>query len=149
MGDNTVHKHWYEKNPMCLSLEKHVMSKQFPDFSFELLDNGSAAWVGKIATPELHGEYHVLVVYDNNHPCCHEEFSSVKVYPICPDVDEMFDSETASNLRRWVWRDASDNKYMRLHTNKETLDDPRIIHTAASFLHKAVVWLKNYENAYK
>lgn len=139
---------WYENNPVLLEVEKIVMSKHFPDFSFEFMDDGRASWTGVITSSEQHKEYAVLVVYDVNHPTCHEEFSSVKIYPVIPDTDEMFDSVTEYRRREWLLKDTCDNGFMCLHTDLTNIDNSTTL-TAAFFLQKAIVWVNNYENEFK
>lgn len=137
---------WYENNPALLEAEKIAMSKHFPNFNFEFMDDGRASWTGAIISSELHKEYHVMVVYDNNHPHnYYEDYSSVKIYPILPDADEMFDTITETEQREWLLKDDCDNKFMRLITKKEDIDNQNTVQTAASFLHKATAWVDNYE----
>lgn len=139
-------KHWYELNPTLFEAEKLAMSKLFPQFTLDKLDDGRLCWIGKISSSELKGEYNTLVVYDNNHPHCCEEYSSVKIYPVFPDIDEMLGTWfPASMIIKWTLKDAEGNKYMRLRTEKEAVDDINIIKTAASFLNKAIYWLRRIE----
>lgn len=137
---------WYENNPTLLEAEKFAMNKHFPKFNFEIMDDGRASWIGTIISSELHKEYHVLVVYDNNHPHNYfEDYSSVKIYPIFPDADEMFDTVAESDRRGWLLHDECDNNFMRLITKREDIDNQSTVQTAASFLLKATAWVDNYE----
>lgn len=137
---------WYENNPTLLEAEKFAMNKHFPKFNFEIMDDGRASWIGTIISSELHKEYHVLVVYDNNHPHNYfEDYSSVKIYPIFPDADEMFGTVSDLDYKEWLLQDAFNNKFMRLFTNREDIDNQSTVQTAASFLYKATVWVDKYE----
>lgn len=140
---------WYENNPVLLEAEKIVMSKHFPDFNYEVMADGRASWAGVITSSEEHKEYAVLVVYDNYHPFCYEEYSSVKIYPVFPDVDEIFGSISDTEKRDWLLKDGNENEYMLLRTEPDKLDNGATVHTAASFLHKAISWVNNYEIKFK
>ena len=85
---------WYEINPDLLEAEKMVMRQKFPDFTLEEVGDGRLAWVGKlnlgIYESKTHRplEYNIMAIYMSNHP--HQQMgSSVRVYPLLPDVDEL------------------------------------------------------------
>lgn len=41
-------KRWYEINPELLDIEKVAMSKAFPYFTLDKLDDGRLCWIGQI-----------------------------------------------------------------------------------------------------
>ena len=97
VGKGKLAAQWYEANPTLLTMEKIAMGRNFPQFTLDKLDDGRLCWVG-VLEPGIYeskfGEkrqYHVMAVYDNNHPN-QKMGSSVKVYPLMPDVDELIES---------------------------------------------------------
>jgi len=138
---------WYETNPTLLTMEKMSMARNFPQFELETLDDGRLCWVGTLEPGVYESkfgrkmEYHVMAVYDNNHPF-QKMGSSVKVYPMMPDVDELI--EMAGFRPFHLLRDEVDNLY--LCTNEA--GDQKVgqtTTTAASVLGWAVKWLTAFE----
>ncbi len=138
---------WYEANPTLLTMEKIAMERNFPQFTLDKLDDGRLCWVG-VLEPGIYeskfGEkrqYHVMAVYDNNHPN-QKMGSSVKVYPLMPDVDELIES---CGFRPFhLLRDEVGNLY--LCTNEA--GDQKVgvtTTTAASVLGWASKWLIAFE----
>ncbi|MCM1449485.1 MAG: hypothetical protein NC082_04030 [Clostridiales bacterium] len=87
---------WYELDPNLLIMEKLAMARNFPQFKIDKLDDGRLCWLG-ILEPGIYEskfgkkrQYYVMAVYDNNHPN-QKMGSSVKVYPLMPDVDELIE----------------------------------------------------------
>lgn len=138
---------WYEANPTLLTMEKIAMQRNFPQFTLDKLDDGRLCWVG-VLEPGIYeskfGEkrqYHVMAVYDNNHPN-QQMGSSVRVYPLMPDVDELI--EMAGFRPFHLLRDQVGNLY--LCTNEA--GDQKIgvtTTTAASVLGWASKWLIAFE----
>ncbi|MDE5561680.1 MAG: hypothetical protein K2J00_07790 [Bacteroidaceae bacterium] len=113
---------WYDANPMLLTKEKVAMAKCFPQFTLDKLDDGRLCWVG-VLEPGIYeskfGEkrqYYVMAVYDNNHPN-QRMGSSVRVYPLMPDVEELVKS--CGFLPSHLLRDEVGNLY--LCTNEHSL----------------------------
>lgn len=138
---------WYETNPTLLTMEKIAMERNFPQFTLEKLDDGRLCWIG-ILEPGVYEskfgvkrQYHVMAVYDNNHPK-QKMGSSVKVYPLLPDVDELIQSCGFQPLH--LLRDEVGNLY--LCTN-EAGDQKvgRTTTTAASVLGWASKWFIAFE----
>lgn len=138
---------WYDANPTLLTMEKIAMECNFPQFTLDKLDDGRLCWLG-VLEPGIYeskfGEkrqYHIMAVYDNNHPN-QRMGSSVKVYPIMPDVDEMIES---CGFRPFhLLRDDVGNSY--LCTNEA--GDQKVgvtTTTAASVLGWASKWLIAFE----
>lgn len=97
VGKGKLATQWYDANPTLLTMEKIAMERNFPQFTLDKLDDGRLCWVG-VLEPGIYeskfGEkrqYHIMAVYDNNHPN-QKMGSSVKVYPLMPDVDELIES---------------------------------------------------------
>jgi hypothetical protein len=138
---------WYELNPVLLEAEKAAMAQCFPNFTLDVLDDGRLYWVGEL-TPGIYetkfGEqmkYTVMAVYNNNHP---QQImgSSVRIYPLLPDVDELI--EKLGSRPHHLLRDSNNNAY--LCTNEAgNVSTGSTITTAASVLAWAVKWLMAYE----
>ncbi len=138
---------WYESNPMLLEAEKAAMAKCFPHFTLDKLDDGRLYWIGTL-TPGIYetkfGQrmtYTVMAVYNNNHP---QQImgSSVRIYPVLPDVDDLI--EKAGFRPYHLLRDSSDNLY--LCTNEAGyVSTGNTVTTAASVLAWACKWLMSYE----
>lgn len=138
---------WYENNPTLLEMEKIVMQKAFPDFELGKLDDGRLYWVGKLNLGIYESkfneplEYHIMALYQNNHPN-QQMGSSVRVYPIIPDVQELIDK---CGFRPHHLLKDSDNQ-IYLCTNYA--EDQKVgdeITTAASVLGWACKWFSAYE----
>ena len=138
---------WYERDPGLLEMEKVAMSKAFPGFTLDKLDDGRLYWIGTL-TPGIYEtkfgqrfDYSVMAVYNNNHP---QQImgSSVRVYPVLPDVDELI---RRCGFRPYhLLRDSSNNLY--LCTNEAgTMSTGMTVTSAASVLGWAVKWLCAYE----
>lgn len=147
VGKGKLAAQWYESNPTLLTMEKLAMARNFPQFKLEKLDDGRICWIGTLE-PGIYEskfgrkmEYCVMAVYDNNHP--HQQMgSSVRVYPVMPDVDELI--EIAGFQPYHLLLDDVGNRY--LCTNEA--DDQKIgrtTTTAASVLGWAVKWLIAFE----
>lgn len=138
---------WYETNPTLLTMEKIAMERNFPQFTLDKLEDGRLCWIG-VLEPGVYeskfGEkrqYHVMAVYDNNHPN-QKMGSSVKVYPLMPDVDELI--EICGFVPYHLLPDEVGNKY--LCTNEA--GDQKVgttTTTAASVLGWASKWLIAFE----
>ncbi len=138
---------WYETDPTRLTMEKMAMANSFPQFELNTLDDGRLCWTGMLEPGVYESkfnkkmQYYVMAVYDNNHP--HRKMgSSVKVYPVLPDIDELI--EIAGFQPSHLLIDEVQNRY--LCTNEA--DDQKIGHTtssAASVLGWAVKWLTAFE----
>ena len=133
---------WYEKDPGLLMAEKAAMNHAFPGFTLDKLDDGRLAWVGSLNVGILgDNEWHIMAVYNNNHPQ-QVMGSSVRVYLIEPDIDEL--------IKDLGWRplhllmDSNNQLYLctaeagNIKTGKETT-------SAASVIAWAVKWLMSFE----
>lgn len=138
---------WYETNPQLLALERIAMQKAFPNFKMEKLDDGRMAWVGKLNVgvyeTKFHQpmEYHVMALYMNNHP--HAQMgSSVRVYPILPNVQELIDKCGFRPYHLLV--DSNNDLYLCTNEadNQKTGND---VTSAASVLGWACKWFLGYE----
>lgn len=147
VGKGKLAAQWYESNPTLLTMEKIAMARNFPQFKLDKLDDGRLCWIG-VLEPGIYeskfGEkrqYHVMAVYDNNHPN-QQMGSSVRVYPLMPDVDELI--EQAGFRPFHLLLDDVGNLY--LCTNEA--GDQKIgvtTTTAASVLGWASKWLIAFE----
>lgn len=138
---------WYEVNPTLLTMEKIAMERNFPQFKLEKLEDDRLCWVG-VLEPGIYeskfGEkrqYHVMAVYDNNHPN-QRMGSSVRVYPLLPDVDELI--ESCGFIPSHLLPDEVGNKYLCTN-NAEDQKVGVTTTTAASVLGWASKWLIAFE----
>ncbi len=138
---------WYERDPELLEMEKIAMNKAFPNFKLEKLNDGRLYWIGEL-TPGIYETkfkeritYNVMAVYNNNHPQ-QVMGSSVRVYPILPDVDELINR---CGFRPYhLLRDSSDNLYLCTNEADNVATGTKVT-SAASVLGWAVKWLVAYE----
>lgn len=138
---------WFETNPSLLEGEKMAMNKFFPGFKLDKLDDGRLYWIGELS-PGIYETkfgvkkvYTVMAVYNNNHP---EQVmgSSVRIYPVLPDVQDLIDECGFKPYH--LLRDSNDNLY--LCTNESTdMKTGTTTTSAASVLAWAVKWLSCYE----
>ena len=59
-------KQWYEIDTELLEKEKVEMSKSFPQFKLEILDDGRLSWIGEIQSPFNKCSYIFMVAYMSN-----------------------------------------------------------------------------------
>ncbi len=154
-------KQWYEINPELLEIEKIAMSKAFPHFKLEKLDDGHLCWVGDITLHfylsdiEDKKEFTVMVIYQNNHPQ-HCMGSTVRVYPLLPDYDDlcnkwgfhMIPLRPESNPYAFcsqILRDSDDNLFIGTWINNRSEE---YIRTAAAELRMFECWLQISECLY-
>ena len=138
---------WYEKDPALLEAEKAAMHKCFPGFTLDKLEDGRLYWIGELTPGIYETKFHermtytVMAVYNNNHPQ-QVMGSSVRIYPVLPDVDDLINM---CGFRPYhLLRDSKDNLY--LCTNEAgNVSTGTTITTAASVLAWAVKWLMSYE----
>lgn len=138
---------WYERDPELLEMEKIAMARAFPHFKLDKLDDGRLYWIGEL-TPGIYETkfnerltYTVMAVYNNNHPQ-QVMGSSVRVYPVLPDVDDLINK---CGFRPYhLLRDSNENLY--LCTNEAgNVQVGNTSTSAASVLAWAVRWLMSYE----
>ncbi len=138
---------WYENDPALLEAEKAAMHKCFPEFTLDKLDDGRLYWMGELAPGIYETKFHkkmtytVMAVYNNNHPQ-QVMGSSVRIYPVLPDVDELV---AMCGFRPYhLLRDSKDNLY--LCTNEAgNVATGTTTTSAASVLAWAVKWLMSFE----
>lgn len=133
---------WYEKDPGLLMAEKAAMNRAFPGFTLDKLDDGRLAWVGSLNIGILGDNvWHIMAVYNNNHPQ-QVMGSSVRVYLIQPDIDELIAGLGWRPLH--LLMDSNNQLYLctaeagNIKTGKETT-------SAASVIAWAVKWLMSFE----
>ena len=142
---------WYENDPELLEMERVAMSRAFNDFELDILDDGRLYWLGTV-TPGIYEtkfgvsrSYTLMAVYQQNHP--HQQMgSSVYVYPLLPDVDELCEElkRETGQYPSHILRDANDNRYLCTAEPCDVKADTTIT-TAASVIGWAVKWLMSFE----
>jgi len=138
---------WYENDPALLEAEKAAMHKCFPGFTLDMLDDGRLYWMGELSPGIYETKFHkkmtytVMAVYNNNHPQ-QVMGSSVRIYPVFPDVDELIDMCGFRPYHLLI--DSKDNLY--LCTNEAgNVATGTTTTSAASVLAWAVKWLMSLE----
>lgn len=138
---------WYENDPALLEAEKAAMHKCFPSFTLDKLDDGRLYWIGELTPGIYETKFHerkaytVMAVYNNNHPQ-QVMGSSVRIYPVLPDVDDLINM---CGFRPYhLLRDSQENLY--LCTNEAgNVATGSTTTSAASVLAWAVKWLMSFE----
>ena len=142
---------WYETNRMLFEAERNAMREKFPDFVLDKLDDGRLFWFGTLSPGVYESkfgvkkEYAVMAVYNNNHPE-QRMGSSVKVYPVNPEVEEISEElyRKTGEYPYHLLRDSNENKYLCTN-NAEDQKVGNTTTTAASVILWAVKWLACYE----
>jgi hypothetical protein len=133
---------WYEKSPLLLEAEKAAMEKYFPFFTLDRMDDGRLAWSGELSPGALgNSSWYVQAVYNNNHPQ-QVMGSSVRVYLISPDIEELIDGMgwTPTHLLR-----DSDNQLFLCTAGADDIKTGKQTTSAASVIGWAVKWLLGFE----
>jgi hypothetical protein len=133
---------WYEKDPGLLVAEKAAMAHAFPHFTLNKLDDGRLAWTGSLNIGVLgDNEWYIMAVYNNNHPA-QVMGSSVRVYLVEPDINEIIRDLGWSPTH--LLHDSSNQLYLctaepgNIKTGKE-------VTSAVSVIAWAVKWLLAFE----
>jgi hypothetical protein len=136
-------KHWYEIDTELLEMEKIAMSRAFPHFTLDKLDDGRLYWVGEL-TPGFYETkfnerltYTVMVVYNHNHLISlQQEFASssstIRVYPV--DTDDIINR--LGFIHHRFRTDSANNLYLDMGAG-----------SAASVVGRVLSWLFAYELA--
>lgn len=138
---------WYEANPMLLEAERAAMAQCFPGFTLDILDDGRLYWIGQLSPGVYETKfgvkksYHVMAVYQNNHPN-QQMGSSVYVYLVQPDVEDIV--RECGFWPSHLLRDNADQVYL-CTTEAGFVQTGNTVTTAASVLAWAVKWLLAYE----
>ena len=138
---------WYEDNPSLLEVEKVAMAQCFPDFELGKLDDGRLYWIGELSPGVYETKfnrrksYHVMAVYQNNHPN-QQMGSSVCVYLVQPDINDLI-RECGFRPSHLI-RDSVGEVYL-CTAEADDVKVGQTITTAASVLAWAVKWLLSYE----
>jgi len=133
---------WYEKDPGLLDAEKAAMAHAFPYFSLDKLDDGRLAWIGNLNVGVMGDTvWSIMAVYSNNHPQ-QVMGSSVRVYLVNPDIQEVIDGLgwTPTHLLR-----DSDNQLYLCTTEAGYVKTGKEVTSAASVIAWAVKWLMAFE----
>lgn len=138
---------WYENDPELLEMEKIAMARAFNGFELGKLDDGRLYWIGDV-TPGVYktkyGEdktYTIMAVYQNNHPQSRMG-STVFIYPVLPDIDEM--KREIGYRPHHLLVDSDGNEYL-CTARAEDVKTGSTVTTAASVVAWAVKWLTCYE----
>ena len=140
---------WYERDPELLEMERAAMARAFNGFELTKLDDGRLCWIGDV-TPGVYETkygiqnrktYTLMAVYQNNHPN-QQMGSSVFVYPLLPDVQDLIDFCGFRPSHLLV--DSAGQNYL---CTAESTDVKvgKTVTTAASVLAWAIKWLTAYE----
>ena len=136
--------YWYERDSELYQAEKMAMNKYFPNFELNKLEDGRLYWEGSIQ-PNLLGNhsYHLMLVYDNNHPNNSSYGGSVKCYLVSPDIEEM--EESVGRTLPHLLVDSAGNKYLCTSQKEDFKASSSHSTSASSCLAWAVKWIAVYE----
>ena len=79
--------HWYETNPKLLEMERIAMSKAFPHFKLETLDDGRLYWISEITPGVYEIKFDEKLTYTVMAVC--ESNKAVRIYPVLPDCEDL------------------------------------------------------------
>jgi len=134
--------HWYERDPGLLAAEKVAMANFFPHFELEKLEDGRMAWTGSLSIGLMGNNFwYIMAVYNNNHPQ-QVMGSSVRVYLIEPDIQEL--------INGLGWRPThllcdSENQLYLCTAEASNIKTGNEVTSAASVIAWAVKWLMAFE----
>ena len=140
---------WYERDPELLEMERAAMARAFNGFELTKLDDGRLCWIGDV-TPGVYETkygiqnrktYTLMAVYQNNHPN-QQMGSSVFVYPLLPDVQDLIDFCGFRPSHLLV--DSAGQNYLCTAESTD-IKVGKTVTTAASVLAWAIKWLTAYE----
>jgi hypothetical protein len=135
--------YWYENDPELFEDEKAAMSRFFPQFKLEELEDGRLYWYGALETNLRQGGiWYLQAIYDNNHPNNSTYGGSVKVYSISPDLAEI-QKEIDENIPHLLV-DSKKNLYL-CTARKEDIKVGNTVTSAASSLAWAAKWIAAFE----
>lgn len=133
---------WYERDPTLLAAEKAAMHKAFPHFQLDKLDDGRLCWIGELGIGAMgNNKWTVMAVYNNNHPE-QRMGSSVRVYLVEPDIDELIEGLGVRPFH--LLRDDMGQLYL-CTAQAEDVKAGNEVTSAASVLAWAVKWLLAFE----
>lgn len=133
---------WYERDPSLLAAEKVAMQKAFPNFQLDKLDDGRLCWIGELGLGVMgDNKWTVMAVYNNNHP---EQVmgSSVRVYLVEPDIDELIEG---LGVRPFHLLRDDNNQYYLCTAQADDIKTGGEVTSAASVIAWAVKWLAAFE----
>ncbi len=136
--------YWYKSDPELYQAEIAAMNKYFPNFTLEEVGDGRLCWTGEIQ-PKLLGNhsYHLMLVYDNNHPNNSSYGGSVKCYLVSPEIEEM-EAEVGRTLPH-ILGDSQGRKYLCTSEKDNFKASTNYSLSASSCLAWAVKWIAVYE----
>lgn len=133
---------WYERDPGLLAAEKTAMQLAFPYFQLDKLDDGRLCWIGELGIGVMgDNKWTVMAVYNNNHPQ-QTMGSSVRVYLVEPDIDELIEGLGVRPFH--LLRDDNDQYYL-CTAQAEDIKVGAQVTSAASVIAWAVKWLLSFE----
>ena len=136
-------KQWYEKDPVLLEAEKAAMGQAFPNFVLGKLPDGRLYWQGALNIGVMGDNvWNVLAVYDNDHPR-QIMGSSVKVYLVEPDIDELIDG--LGWRPHHLLRDSAGQTYLCTTEAQSVKATKKESTSALTVLGWAVKWLMAFE----
>ncbi|NDW17353.1 hypothetical protein D0T53_00295 [Dysgonomonas sp. 216] len=133
---------WYDRDPGLLEAEKAAMQQAFPGFELDKLDDGRFAWVGSLNIGCLgDNKWHIMAIYNNNHPQ-QVMGSSVRVYLVEPDIDELIGDLGWQPTH--LLRDSNNQLYL-CTAEADNVKAGKQVSSAASVIAWAVKWLMAFE----
>lgn len=135
--------YWYERDRELLKAEQASMNRYFPQFTLTKLSDGRLAWQGWLQNKMRAGAaWHLLAIYDHNHPHNNSYGGSIKVYSIEPDLNLL--SERLGGIPH-VLRDEVGELYLCTARKEDFQASATRTTTAASSLSWASKWIHVFE----
>lgn len=133
---------WYERDPSLLAAEKAAMQHAFPHFQLDKLDDGRLCWIGELGLGVMgNNKWTVMAVYNNNHPQ-QVMGSSVRVYLVEPDIDELIEGLGVKPFHLLL---DDNNQYYLCTAQADDIKTGGEVTSAASVMAWAVKWLAAFE----
>lgn len=127
-------KQWYEINPELLEMEKLAMSKAFPHFTLDKLDDGRLYWIGEITSGIYETKFDEKLTYTVM--AVYVSCKAVRIYPVLPDCEDLM---RMIGGKLWFDRDDAGNLCLKL----DQFMEQKL--SVTDYLGAAIKWLKKYE----
>jgi hypothetical protein len=131
--------YWYDRRPELWRGEHEVMRRHYPRFQYEVLSDGRLAWNGKIRPGGELGEWwHIMLVYEHNHPSRNTYGGSIHVYAVDPDLNDL---ERKFGDLPHTYHDGDGNLVICSNSTDDFKDTNGCTSSAASVIGWAAKWI--------
>lgn len=131
--------YWYDRRPELWRGEHEVMRQHYPQFTYELLSDGRLAWHGRIRPGGEFGEWwHIMLVYEHNHPSRNTYGGSIHVYLVDPTLEDLV--RMYGSIPHTL-RDSDGNLVICSNSTEDFRDSDGRTSSAASVIGWAAKWI--------